>query len=241
MAQSSTSPVAGRSVPMRFADLPDELKDAVARFLDLAAVGAARQARQLLGDAPFRRIFEAKYGRKSLFRLKQPRPFTSYENLLYERAGARRRDLAVVPGVFRYEGHSVDRKGRVRSRGTLVFDETHFFTGCVRHARQGDGASLEGTGMGNLCADISPSAGKRLWALAWKERVERSVGAYTYVGALRHLPDGRLSWVGKFSWIGRERGAFSYVLERARDAAPGDGAPLSGDALARMAMASTAG
>ena len=67
-------------------------------------------------------------------------------------------------------------------------------------------------------------------------------GAYTYVGALRHLPDGRLSWVGKFSWIGRERGAFSYVLERARDAAPGDGAPLSGDArLARMAMASTAG
>ena len=109
----------------------------------------------------------------------------------------------------------MDRKGVVTTRGAPCSTRAALYGRRV-HTRDG-GPALRGNGLGNLCSDFLALRNKRRWCLTWKERVERSVGAYTYDGTLTHEADGTLSWKGSFSWIGRPRGSFSYVLERAAE------------------------
>ena len=193
--------------------VPADIGLAISLYLEQTDIFRSHLAGNLLGDAAFKRLFERKYA-KSLFVLKQPRPFSSFRAQFLEREVAQRRELRVVAGAYRYRGTSVDRKGVVTTRGALVFDASSFCTGAVVHTRDG-GPALRGNGLGNLCSDFLALRNKRRWCLTWKERVERSVGAYTYDGTLTHEADGTLSWKGSFSWIGRPRGSFSYVLQRA--------------------------
>ena len=110
------------------------------------------------------------------------------------------------------------------TEGELSFSAAYVCAGDVlhmRHKRDGGprGAVLAGHGFGHLCADIAPGGDKRRWALAWKEHVEGSVGAYAYNGHLAPHADGTLAWKGNFTWLGRVHGTFSYTLKPSMDVA----------------------
>ena len=193
-------------------ELAEEIRLSIASYLDVRSLVALEAARDGLVDAAFKERLPV----DTLFRLKTPRPFTTWRHRYAERATARRGDLSMVPGHFRYTGSTRDRKGRVETTGRMFFDCARMLTcsGTVVHVRRGEDAStLKGVGHGNLCAAITPGAGKRLWGLQWKEKVERSVGAYWYSGPIRPRRDGSFEWAGDFTWLGRVRGTFAFVLE----------------------------
>lgn len=195
--------------------LPADCQTLVAAFLDLRSLLKTVEAWRLgLGDDAFRGWIPV----ASLFRLKAPPAPPSWRARCRAELTARRRDVAVVPGRFRFEGTSEDRKGVVETRGTMTFADAYAIIGDVVHVRGGaDPSVLAGTGRGHLCAAIAAGAGKRRWALAWKEHVERSVGNYAYFGQLLPRADGTLTWAGTFTWIGLCMGTFSYRLTREGD------------------------
>ena len=192
--------------------LPGDVVTYVVSFLKLEALCALHTSGQKNGcpdDA-----WRVRIPQNTLFALKQPKPFTTFRNRWTEWAGARRSDLVVLPGRFRFQGTVEDRKGLCRSTGRMDFSAKLVCVGAVAHTRVSSGAKLEGRGYGHLCANILPENGKRGWALAWKEKVDEAAGYYSYVGSVRTLSDGSLIWSGSFSWFGRLQGAFRFVLSR---------------------------
>ena len=97
--------------------LPVEVQLLVAAFLDLRSLAATVDAgRGGLGDDAFRPWVP----RDSLFRLKRPAPgAVSWRARCRERRTARRRDLAIVPGSFRFVvlAGVFFRRRRARLRG----------------------------------------------------------------------------------------------------------------------------
>ena len=152
----------------------------------------------------------------TLFRLRRPPPSrATWRRRWAAVVGARRLDFDIVPGVFKLKGFTLDRKGRCASDGTVEIAKSIVCVGSIVHVRDGPGgAVLRGEGHGNLGAHVRPGAGKRLWALSWKENLEGGTGSYSYVGQLRTRPDGILEWRGEFSWFGGGRGRFEFTLER---------------------------
>ena len=180
--------------------LPGDVVTYVVSFLKLEALCALHTSGQKNGCPD--EAWRVRIPQNTLFALKQPKPFTTFRNRWTEWAGARRSDLVVLPGRFRFQGTVEDRKGLCRSTGRMDFSAKLVCVGAVAHTRVSSGAKLEGRGYGHLCANILPENGKRGWALAWKEKVDDAAGYYSYVGSVRTLSDGSLVWSGSFSWFG---------------------------------------
>ena len=192
--------------------LPGDVVSHVVSFLKLETL-CALHATGTKNGCPDE-AWRVRIPQNTLFALKQPKPFTTFRNRWAEWSGARRSDLVVLPGRFRFHGTVEDRKGVCRSTGRMDFSAKLVCVGCVQHTRVSSGAKLEGRGYGHLCANILPANGKRGWALAWKEKVDEAAGYYSYVGSVRTLSDGSLVWSGSFSWFGRLQGAFRFELRR---------------------------
>merc|ERR1712232_966252 len=106
------------------------------------------------------------------------------------------------------------KKGCVITEGTLFFDAPSLsMHGSVTHQRTSNDERRKGSWMGNLCAHITAGGCKRRWALAWRERLEGSVGYYEYAGELKELHDGQIIVEGRFVWLGRARGSFRFCLQ----------------------------
>lgn len=132
------------------------------------------------------------------------------------RALARRQDLSIRAGRWNARGLVIDRKGRVTTEALCVFEEDSYaMCGYAEHTRLEPATKLRGSWQGNLCANIVPNGGKRCWCLGWKEKILGCPGGYDYSGALEEEPGGAIFVHGKFTWFGRVRGVFIFVLQHA--------------------------
>lgn len=209
MAPSQNSEQHPKSTNTLAAALPADVTTHVVSFLTTEALCALYVCGK---EGCPDRAWRARTPAHSLFKLKQPQRFTTFRKRWAEWTGAKRTDVVVMPGRFRFHGSVEDRKGVCRSQGSLEFSAKLVCVGAVRHTRASSGARLEGRGYGHLCADTTN--GKRGWALAWKEKVDEAAGYYSYQGPLQTRADGTLVWTGTFSWFGRAQGAFRFVLAR---------------------------
>ena len=139
--------------------LPGDVVSHVVSFLKLETLCALYTTGQKNGCPD--EAWRVRIPQNTLFALKQPKPFTTFRNRWSEWAGARRSDLVVLPGRFRFQGTVEDRKGVCRSTGRMDFSAKLVCVGAVAHTRVSSGAKLEGRGYGHLCANILPENGKR--------------------------------------------------------------------------------
>lgn len=199
-------------------DLGETLAPVILAFLDAGALGAAcRVARRVLesSEPAWRAVFDRRWG-QSLFELKADATPSSWRSRCRARAHARRLDLQVVASRWLLRGCTEDRKGRVDTTAECTFAGSEYtMSGRAQHRRE-TGEQFEGLWSGNLCAHIEPGAGKRLWALGWRERLPGFIGCYDYLGRVVELPHGQLGISGEFKMLGGFRGTFEFAMTRAQ-------------------------
>uniref|UniRef100_A0A7S2I8X0 Uncharacterized protein n=1 Tax=Zooxanthella nutricula TaxID=1333877 RepID=A0A7S2I8X0_9DINO len=214
-----------------FDGVPDVLQR-VLLALEAKTLGAASAAASAVRDASepaWRNIYDLNWA-SSLFALKAHSLPSCWRSRCSARAQAQRTDLDIVPGRWRVYGSTEDRKGRVVTEGVCAFTGGFAMQGRASHRRvgrrllgglgHGQGESIEGKWSGSLQAHMTPGAGKRLWALGWREKLAGYVGSYDYLGRIFEQPGGKIIVVGEFKILGGFKGKFQFVLERL---APNDG------------------
>ena len=211
----------------RLLDLPTELVLCVFCALETADLTnctvcrAIRDGRHGIEFA-WRACFKDRWGR-SLFALRNAASLAAaaqWRLLFSRRALAKRNDLIIIPGVWRVQGWSRDRRGLHQARADVSFAEDLTLKGTCVHSFQEAGAQLvnhtRATWSGGLAAHIVRNGQKRYWALRWRESVANVVGGYEYytTTALREFRGGRMLTKGEFKYFGAVRGNFEFTFIR---------------------------
>eukprot|EP00927_Polykrikos_kofoidii_P031608 TRINITY_DN27155_c0_g1_i1.p1 TRINITY_DN27155_c0_g1~~TRINITY_DN27155_c0_g1_i1.p1 ORF type:complete len:255 (-),score=21.89 TRINITY_DN27155_c0_g1_i1:29-685(-) len=178
---------------------------------DLSSVSTASATFCYLTETAWQNVFGGHWS--GLFSLKHDIS-ESWRRCCSIRALARRTDLIVNGGQWRICGIVEDRKGRVTTQATCEFvSDSYAMRGHARHFREVAAVPLSGSWLGNLCANIAPKGEKKLWALSWKEKLDGYPGAYVYCAEI-HEELGVVVLRGEFSWFGKNRGRFHFVMEK---------------------------